>query len=241
MLFRKILTNIRILTGCAFLALSAQNISAQYNVVNSDVEDWQLFDEEEEKDSTEKTKHTEWKNLLHIQYSPTQYTFPGCSPHLHFQEVSIGWARSIQITDSIPLFIEAGANIKYSHSTGDAAHNNSEYNLLTFRIPINVTYKFYLSKTRNIALAPQAGVHFRAIALGKEKQDNGLKHDLFSNTQEINNNTGTKWERCQLGWQVGLRLQLERFFIGVNYSRDFPDKSKKPHIHESGVTAGMCF
>lgn len=239
MLFRKVLTNIRILTGCVFFALSAQNANAQYNIDNSDVEDWQLFDEEEEKDSTEKPKHTEWKNLLYIQYSPTQYTFPGCSPHLHFQEVSIGWARSIQIADSIPLFIEAGADVKYSYSAGDAIHNNSKYNLLTFRIPVNLTYKFYLSKTRNIALAPQAGVHFRAIAIGKEKQVDDQKYNLFNKNHE--NNTGAEWERCQLGWQVGLRLQLERFFIGVNYSRDFPDKSKKPHIHESGVTVGMCF
>ena len=28
---------------------------------------------------------------------------------------------------------------------------------------------------------------------------------------------------------------------GVSYGRDFPDKSKRPQIHECGITAGVCF
>ena len=228
---------LRLLAGVAFFTCSCQEIHAQYDDGNSDVEDWQLFDEEET-DSAVKPRHKEWKNMAYVRYSPSQYTFPGCTPHLHFQEVNLGWARSLQVVDSIPIFVEAGAEVKYSFSAGDKRHGNAKYSLLTFRVPVNVTYKLYLSRTRNIALAPQAGVHFRVIAMGKEKMD-GQRGNLFDNDR--NNQTGSAWERCQLGWQVGLRLQVERFFITAGYGRDFPDKGKRPQIHEGGITAGMCF
>lgn len=237
MRFRNVTSALRLLVGAVCVALSMQSAHAQYAGEDNAVGDWQLFDEEEA-DSTQKPQHKEWKNLLYVRYSPSQYTFPGHTPPLDFHEAAIGWARSIQVADSIPLFVEAGAEMKCSFSGGDNAHGNAKYALLSFRVPVNVTYKLYLSRTRNIALAPQAGVHFRVIAVGKEKAG-GEKGNLFKDGRD--NQTGSDWERCQLGWQVGLRLQLERYFIGVSYGRDFPDKSKRPQIHECGITAGVCF
>ena len=83
-----------------------QSAHAQYAGEDNAVGDWQLFDEEEA-DSTQKPQHKEWKNLLYVRYSPSQYTFPGHTPPLDFHEAAIGWARSIQVADSIPLFVEA--------------------------------------------------------------------------------------------------------------------------------------
>lgn len=237
MRFPNVLPALRLLAGVAFVMCTTQVARAQYVGGDNAVEDWQL-DDEEAGDSVVKPRHKEWHNLLYARYSPSQYTFPSRSPHIDFQEAAIGWARSIQVADSIPLFVEAGAEMKWSASSSDDAHKNAEYGLLAFRVPINMTYKLYLSRTRNIALAPQAGIHFRAIAVGKEKV-NGVKTDLFDSGE--NNQTASQWKRCQLGWQVGLRLQVEKYFLAVSYGRDFPDKSKRPQIHECGLSAGVCF
>ena len=193
---------------------------------------------DEEEDTVQKPKHKEYKNMLHVQYSPSQYHFDGATPHLHFQEFSMGWAHIFQVEEEKPYFVELGVQAKYSHSGGDDAHQHAKYSLLTFRVPINVSYKLYLSSHRDIALAPFAGVYVRATAVANEKLG-GTKTSLLDHKKA--NTTGAEWEWAQLGWQVGLRMWWQRYFVGVSYGRDFPDDSKLPQIHECGVHVGVCF
>lgn len=191
-----------------FLCISSITY-AQYDNYDT-IEDWTLEDVEEE---VPKPQHKEYKNVLYLQYSPSRYITNDVKQKFH--EFSLGYARSIQILENKPYFVEVGANIKYSH----AKENDTNYNLLTFRIPVNAVYKFYLSKTKDIALAPYAGVHMRAIAAGKE--DN--------------------WKSFQIGWQTGLKCYINKVFMGISYARDFPDQSKNPHVHESSIHVGYCF
>lgn len=174
------------------------------------VEDWTIEDVEEE---TPKPQHKEYKNFLYLQYSPSRY-YTGDQKQ-KFNEFSVGYARSIQIMENLPYFLEVGANAKYSHAKEDGVN----YDLLTFRLPVNAVYKLYLSKTKDIALAPYAGIHLRAIAAGKEAD----------------------WKSFQIGWQVGLRFYYNKVFLGISYARDFPDETKNPHIHECGVHLGYSF
>ena len=134
---------------------------------------------------------------------------------MKFNEYSVGYARSIQVMEDMPYFVEVGANIKYSH----ANERGVNYDLLTFRLPVNAVYKFYLSKTKDIALAPYAGVHIRAIAAGKRND----------------------WKSFQVGWQTGLRFYYNKVFLGISYARDFPGETKIPHVRESSVHIGYCF
>lgn len=200
--FRKNIGTILFLCICS-------NTYAQYDNYDS-VEDWTLEDVEEE---APKPQHKEYKNALYVHYSPSRYFTDDYKQKFH--EFSLGYARSIQIMEDMPYFLEVGANVKYSH----AKDNGIKYDLLTFRIPVNAVYKLYLSKTKDIALAPYAGVHIRAIAAGKEDD----------------------WKSFQIGWQTGLRFYYNNVYLGVSYSRDFPDKEKNPHVHECSVHVGYCF
>lgn len=196
-------------TGIALLLCMSSLAYAQYD--NSDiVEDWTLEDIEED---TPKPQHKEYKNALYLQYSPSRYYTDGVKQK--FNEFSVGYARYIQILEGKPYFVELGANVKYSH----ARENGVNFDLLTFRIPVNAMYKFYLSKTKDVALAPYAGVYLRAIAAGKENY----------------------WKSFQIGWQSGLRLYINKVYIGVSYAKDFPDENKNPHVHECSVHLGYCF
>jgi hypothetical protein len=195
--------------GTLVLLCISATAYAQYDNYDS-VEDWTLEDVEEE---TPKPQHKEYKNFLYFQYSPSRYNTDDSK--LKFHEFSVGYARSIQIMEELPYFVEVGANIKYSHAKEDGV----KYDLLTFRLPVNAVYKLYLSKTRDIALAPYAGIHLRAIAAGKQAD----------------------WKSFQIGWQTGLRFYYNKVFMGISYARDFPDETKNPHVYESSVHIGYCF
>lgn len=182
---------------------------AQYDGYDT-VDDWTLEDVEEE---VPKPQHKEYKNFFYLQYSPSRYHTD--ESKLKFNEFSIGYARSIQIMEDMPYFIEVGANVKYSHAKEEGVN----YDLLTFRLPVNAIYKFYLSKTKDITLAPYAGIHIRAIAAGK-KED---------------------WKSFQIGWQTGFRFYYNKVFMGISYARDFPGETKNPHVHECSVHIGYCF
>lgn len=181
---------------------------------NNTDDDWGLFLEDE----PEKPKHKFYPNTFYIQYSPSQYHFDGV-PHLDFNEIALGYFRSLEIMEDKYYYVELGAAAKYSFGKDKTASPEKSFNLFTLRVPINVMYKFFLSKTQELAIAPYAGVNFRAIVAGK----------------------GEGWTTCQLGWQAGVRFYWDRLFLGVSYSRDFPDKTKFPGIHECGVHLGFSF
>lgn len=185
------------------------------------VEEWTLDDEEE----TPKPQHKEYKNALYLQYSPSRYKVSNDSK-IHFNEFLLGYNRLVQVIEEQPFFVEAGANVKFSW-TNEA----SKARVLTFRIPVNVLYKFYPWKDKDFAIAPFSGVSVRAIAVAREHS--GAKStNLFSDGD---------WKSFQVTWQTGLRFYLNRYFLGISYSRDFRDSSKFPCVHECGVHVGCCF
>jgi len=193
-----------------FLLMCISSVTyAQYDNYDN-VEEWTLEDVEEE---APKPLHKEYKNTLYLQYSPSRY-YTGDTKQ-KFNEFSAGYARSIQILENQPYFVEVGANIKYSHDK----ENGINYDLLSFRLPVNAVYKLYLSKVKDIALAPYAGIHVRAIVAGKEDG----------------------WKTFQIGWQTGLRLFINKVYAGISYARDFPDDTKNLHIRECSVHFGYCF
>ena len=181
--------------------------------------------------------HDEYFNQIYVQYSPTRYNFDGITPNLNFNEFAVGYNRAIQIIENKPFFIEAGVQMKYSFSNGDDDHLNASYKLFTFKLPINVTYKLYIPHTE-VAFAPYAGVYFRAGMMGKQSL-NDNKTNLYDH--DLVNTTGAEWERCQLGWQAGLRFWVQRFYVGFQYGKDFPDDNKLPQIYQSSVTFGVTF
>ena len=92
-----------------FLCISSITY-AQYDNYDT-VDDWTLEDVEEE---VPKPQHKEYKNFFYLQYSPSRYHTDDTK--LKFNEFSVGYARSIQIMEDMPYFLEVGANIKYSHA-----------------------------------------------------------------------------------------------------------------------------
>lgn len=197
------------------------SVKAQYDD-NYDVEEWTLDFEEEE---APKPQHKEYKNTLYLQYSPSRYQVSD-NNRVKFNEFALGYSRNIQVLEEKPLFVEAGASMKFSWS-------QSEFNarVLTFRIPINIIYKIYPWKEKDYAIVPFAGASVRAIAMARE----------YSGEKSVNIMGDEGWDAFQVSWQAGIRFYLNRYFLGVSYSRDFHDTSKYPGVRECGVHVGCCF
>lgn len=186
-----------------------------------EVEEWTLDEEE-----APKPQHKEYKNAFYLQYSPSRYKVSDES-RIRFNEIALGYNRLIQVMEDVPYFVEVGAGMKFSWET-----SNLNARVLTFRIPVNVLYKFYPWKDRDWAIAPFSGVSIRAIALARE-------HTGEKSTSLIGGESD--WHHFQVAWQTGLRFYVNRYYLGVSYSRDFRDQSKYPGVRECGVHFGVCF
>lgn len=195
------------------------NVHAQFDDEYS-VDDWSLDLEEEE---APKPQHKEYKNAIYLQYSPSRYKVSDDS-RVHFNELLLGYNRIIQVVEEMPYFVEAGASIKFSWTK-----RKMDARLITFRIPVNVLYKIYLSKEKDYAIAPFAGASVRAIAMARDC------------TTHTNLCGGDGWGRFQVAWQTGVRFYMNRYYLGISYSRDFRDSSKFPGVRECGVHLGYCF
>jgi hypothetical protein len=204
----------------ALFVMLCLSLNAQAQFDDSyDVEDWSLDLEEEE---APKPQHKEYKNAIYLQYSPARYKTDDES-RVRFNEFQLGYNRIIQVVEDMPYFVEAGAGIKFSWTK-----ETMDARLITFRIPVNVLYKIYPWKQKNYAIAPFAGASCRIIAMA---------HDCTYDT----NLCDAGWGRFQIAWQAGVRFYLNRYFLGVSYSRDFRDSSKYPSVRECGVHFGLCF
>ena len=207
----------------ALLAILCLSLNARAQFDDSyDVEEWTLDLEEEE---APKPQHKEYKNAVYLQYSPSRYKVNEGS-RVSFNEFLIGYSRFIQVLEEKPYFVEAGANMKFSWETSEI-----KARVITFRIPVNVLYKIYPWKEKDYAIAPFAGASVRAIAMARE-------HTGAKSTSLLGDGG---WDSFQVSWQAGVRFYLNRFFLGISYTRDFHDTSKYPGVRECGVHLGYSF
>ena len=233
----------------AFISLLSIEARAQFTGEDETTDDLGLyFDEDEE----EKPQHKEYKNMIDLQYTPSRYTFHGATGSIATQGFALGWARSIQVTENTPLFVELGAQMKYDFAGENPQHQNASYRQLSFRVPANLVYKVYPSRNSSFALAPMAGIFCQVRAMGKEKL-NGQSRNITDNGN--NNTTGAVWKRFQLGWQAGLKFYWDRYYCGFTYAQDFPDRLVNDksvdsslgedklicRMHEYSVHIGICF
>lgn len=208
----------------ALFAMLCLGLNAQAQFDDTyELEEWTLDDEEE---VAPKPQHKEYKNAFYLQYSPARYKVGEELDRIHLNEMTIGYSRFIEVVEDMPYFVEVGANMKFSWETTDL-----KARVLTFRIPVNVTYKWYPKKDKDFAIAPYAGASIRAIAMARE-------HTGAKSTKLLGDGG---WNSFQVSWQTGLRFHLDRYFLGISYSRDFRDSSKYPGVRECGIHFGVGF
>ena len=85
-------------------------------------------------------------------------------------------------------------------------------NLLGVKVPLSVMYSYAVSE--NVVLYPYAGLNARLYIIGKETykyEGESESYDLFSGDDDEN------MKRFALGYQVGVKARVSRFFLGIGY------------------------
>jgi opacity protein-like surface antigen len=160
---------------------------------------------------------------LELGYSPISIE------KLDLTGVSVGWTKGINLTKSLPLFLEVGANVMY----GFDKENMKEYDedittktsLLSINVPVTVAWKF--SFAESFSLIPHVGLNLRGNILGKstteyeyyddwEEEYYTEEVDLFGSNEDVG-----KGKRVNVGATVGFAANFKKFTVGLGYTFDF--------------------
>jgi len=208
--------------------------------------------------SSAQTADTQGWSAVYVQWNPTTVAIENNQmddPSL--TAFSIGYNRATNIARNTPLFVEYGLGIQYYFTSVDYddeknpwhhAYYDRKFNMLSVKVPVNLTYKWHLSNS-NIDLLPFAGLNFRFNILGKEKLKSNAEHEIPSDDKDDFNlfdkdDMGSKdatWKRFQVGWQIGVNARFnEKLLIGISYGTDFSEIVKKTKLHTTSITLGYC-
>ena len=158
--------------------------------------------------------------------------------------VSVAYLRATPISGVKNLYWEIGGEFKYTFDKWES-HDIDYINAFSsISIPADAMYLINLSK--KIKLAPFAGLDATMYLSGTSKSakdgEELSKYDYFKDGDE---NEDGKIHRLTLGYHIGARLYLNRFFIGVTYQPEstlysYDDGSKDSFAHTK-IALGIRF
>ena len=185
---------------------------------------------------------TEGWNTFYFMCSPTtikeKYDYRDVlkSGSVDLTGLSLGYERAIGLTQSIPLYLKVGGELKYSFGKHTNDYNDDlKYSFLSVKVPVSVAYDFAV--TDNIDILPYTGMYFRVNAMGKVKDEEDHSEDLFSDND---------WSRFQVGWNIGADVMFsKRFVAGINYSTDisklYNEDGENASSHAINIKLGIVF
>lgn len=220
----------------------------------------------------EKSSNADDWSSIYFQWNPSSIV-PKRGDLLSLTGLTFGYNHAFNIASGKPLFIEAGIAIQYSFCSEDIIeeiydddvldyldYNNidasieAKMNMLSVKIPVNLTYKFDIPNT-SVAIAPYAGLVLRGNVLGtlrvklgsdlaaelsdRELEEIEKSHNLFSESDMGKRNT---FNRFQIGWQIGTNVSFgSQCYVGISYGCDFSEICRNNKMHTTSITLGYSF
>ncbi len=195
-----------------------------------------------------------------IQHVSVMYDLNTLSPkygdNSYFNGVGAGYTIDFRVSNTIPLYVGTGLNIRGVFDKDKIAINNEEdlvnmdvkSTLVNLNLPINVSYRVPVAD--NFYLTPQLGLDFRVQVYGQSKLD--LNSDfpelnkLVSQDSKVNlfskNDLGdNRLRRFQMGWHAGLNFEYSRVNLGLSYGTDFVKIHKNVGGSNFLVSLGYTF
>ena len=191
-------------------------------------------------------------NTIYLQWNPSSFS-PEVGSSESFTGFSVGYNHAFGLTQSIPLYVEAGIGVQYSFWDGDfyfryegqsVKLKDSKVKILSAKVPVSLMYKFDIPNS-TISIVPNAGLDLRFNILGKLKNDQLEEFDkpsfnLFDKDDMLSDDY--TWNRFQIGWHVGVNFMFNnQFLVGASYGTDFSEIAKNSKVHTGSITLGYCF
>lgn len=185
---------------------------------------------------------------------------------------SVGYEQAFRLSKSLPIFIQSGLDLSFTHyglddaskaeivdELADGLDGDFKINNLGLTVPVDFVYAFKLNDM--LTLKPYTGFYFKVNLTSKGKltlseEDwsaeyklNFLKDETEKFNEHITDETGydggvpkdDKWNRVQVGWQIGATLDISKFNVGFGYGLDFNELSEKVKASKFTVKMGYNF
>lgn len=140
--------------------------------------------------------------------------FEGINP----KGLSAGVILGNSVSNRLPIFVEYGANLHWSHSVKDfASLGDFKFSYMNVAVPLNGVYKYTLND--KVAFSGHAGLNFKVNFMARCTDPTDHKYSLLSKKDmEGRDNRASIF---QLGGQIGCGVHLNHFYLGWQYQSDF--------------------
>ena len=92
------------------------------------------------------------------------------------------------------------------------------FRYVSISVPLNLKYKFNIPNF-HLAICPYVGLYYKRNVVAK--QENSWSEIDFINGSSYDGFENLKYQKNQIGWQIGLSLEYKNYNISGYYSRDF--------------------
>lgn len=125
------------------------------------------------------------------------------------------------------MFVEAGANIDFLFGSRTEKEGGYEWTQKTqninLQVPVNFVYRFNI--TEGVSIDPYAGLNFKLHFSERMRYDDedetGKWESVFDGGEDAMWGKDNTWNRFQMGWQIGVGLNYEKYYLGVQVGTDF--------------------
>lgn len=186
---------------------------------------------------------TAWAGLR-VSYHPVSIE------DLNLNGASIGYVKSFGISNGTPIFIETGANISwFGGKVGNEPEDYEEIklNMFSINVPVNLGYKFTIGENANIF--PFIGITLRGNIVGNYSCDGNTTNAFGDNAKlyffdddgyyDDSYYIDMQLKRFQIGWQIGVGANFNKFFIGASYGKDFSEILEGSKVSMPSLTIGF--
>ena len=185
-------------------------------------------------------------NTVYVEWNPSNANIPKNNDFFWDNDVdgkyngfSLGYSRTISLTQSLPIFLEVGLAGQFSHKTWENDDNHHKLSAISIKVPINVLYKFDIPN-RPVSLIPFAGLTVRGNVWVQYKENDG-NYNVFDK-EDMEEKEGNTGKRVQIGWQIGLKARFaEKYIIGSSYGSDFNEIFNDLKARTGTVMVGYIF
>lgn len=194
------------------------------------------FTNSSSKSSSTKLNTDGW-STFYAEYNPSNFV-PKHGDNESFSAFSLGLSKAFSVTQTAPVFLEAGFAAQYSFKSDMFDYDDINFSMFSAKVPFSLVYKFDLPNS-SISLMPNAGLDCRFNIIAKLSDDDD-SIDLFDK-DDMGSSKDT-WNRFQIGWHIGLKALLgQSFLIGASYGSDFSEIAEDCHIQTVSLTLGSTF
>lgn len=129
------------------------------------------------------------------------------------------------------MFVEVGANVDFLFGSRTETYYDEEASFKTqninLQVPVNFVYRFNI--TEGVSIDPYVGLNFKLHFTDKYKEtykdEDGEESSkwisFFDDGEDAMGSKDATWNRFQMGWHVGVGVNYEKYYLGVQVGTDF--------------------